>query len=448
MSVIALGSVLAPAAHWRHREMDAPSSSLRGALAFAGGEMTAGALAAKAMAAVIGGGGLASAGGAAAGRVLDFRRRGAPPRRRRRSPLLALGKPLGIAAVAVALPLALGLWLLTSRQFQLRTIVVGGMPAAPGAQPMPAPSTAPAVGAAGLFAREPAAVSAVQTPQAGPLPPGTAARVPAAWVRQTLEPLVGRNLLRLPLSEVRLRLAANPWIASAEVAKELPDRLRVTVAERQPAVLLRIGEALLYADAAGRPIAPVGSPSSPEELRKQGLLVLSLPPQLTRSSAAPLPPSAPESSGYPASPAASSAPSSPGAPASPAIDDGLTPSARAGIAGALRLAAQLRLLRPGWTPSLSQIDVVDEDDFQLRVLGLPCPLLVRGSRLADNLIRFEQLLPELRRRYPALAAVDLRYSRRIVVQPAPAPAAAAAAVKPPAHSPPPPAAGSRSSETL
>ncbi|HXO42891.1 MAG TPA: hypothetical protein VN999_15690, partial [Thermoanaerobaculia bacterium] len=46
----------------------------------------------------------------------------------------------------------------------------------------------------------------------------------------------------------------------------------------------------------------------------------------------------------------------------------------------------------------------------------PCPLLVRGSRLADNLVRFEQLLPELRRRYPALATVDLRFSRRIVVQ--------------------------------
>jgi hypothetical protein len=423
---------------------DAPSPSLRTSFFLGGGEMTAGALAVKAMAAVIGGGGLATAGGAAAaaGRVLDFRRRGAPPRRRRRSPLLALGKPLGIAAVTVALPLALGLWLLTSHQFQLRTIIVSGASAAPGAQPAPAQPPVRAIEAAGPLAKEPAAVSAVQAPPAGPPPAGTAARVPAAWVRQALAPLVGRNLLRLPLSEVRLRLAANPWIAAAEVAKELPDRLRVTVAERQPAVLLRIGEALLYADAAGRPIAPVGSPSSPAELRKQGLLVVSLPPQLTKPSPGP-PMLAPPPAQAP--PGAAAAPAS---PAAPEIDNGLTPAARAGVAGALRLAAQLRLLRPGWTPSLSQIDVVDEDDFQLRVPGLPCPLLVRGSRLADNLSRFEQLLPELRRRYPALAAVDLRYSRRIVVQPAPAPAAAVAAVKPPAHSPPPPTAGSRSAETL
>jgi cell division septal protein FtsQ len=271
-----------------------------------------------------------------AARPLDFRRRGAPPRRRRRSPLLALAKPLGIAALTVALPLALGGWLLTSRQFQLHGIDVG---------------------------REPA-------------PWAAAARVPAPWVRQALAPLLGRNLLRLPLAEVRQRLAANPWIAAAEVAKELPDRLRVTVAERRPAVLLRSasgagGDALLYADAAGRPIAAVGSPAEAAAARRRGLLVVGLP----RFAAA------------------------------------------TAVAGALRLAAQLRRLRPGWT-ALSQIDVVDEDDYQLRVEGLPCPLLVRGSRLADNLVRFDQLLPELRRRYPALAAVDLRFSRRIVIQPA------------------------------
>ena len=318
------------------------------------------------------------------GRPLDFRRRGAPPRRRRRSPLLALAKPLGIAALTVALPLSLGAWLLTSRQFQLHGIDVG---------------------------REPA-------------PWAAAARVPAPWVRQALAPLLGRNLLRLPLAEVRQRLAANPWIAAAEVAKELPDRLQVTVAERRPAVLLRGGagaghDALLYADAAGRPIAAVGSPAEEEAARRRGLLVVGLP-RLAAATA---------------------------------------------VAGALRLADQLRRLRPGWTAALSQIDVVDEDDYQLRVEGLPCPLLVRGSRLADNLVRFDQLLPELRRRYPALAAVDLRFSRRIVIQPAavqparparPAPPVQAARPAPPAPpapaaakpAPSPGAAASRGSDTF
>jgi POTRA domain-containing FtsQ-type protein len=329
----------------------------------------------------VGGGAVARVAGslAAAG---GFRRRGAPPRRRRRSPLLTLAKPLGIAALTVALPLALGAWLLTSRQFQLHGIDVG---------------------------REPA-------------PWAAAARVPAPWVRQALAPLLGRNLLRLPLAEVRQRLAANPWIAAAEVAKELPDRLRVTVAERRPAVLLRsarVGglgaagaghDALLYADAAGRPIAAVGSPAEEAAARRRGLLVVGLPRFAAAADAAPA------ASGTPPPPLPPSllAPSLLAPPGS----DAMPAAASTAVAGALRLAAQLRRLRPGWTAALSQIDVVDEDDYQLRVEGLPCPLLVRGSRLADNLVRFEQLLPELRRRYPALAAVDLRFSRRIVIQPA------------------------------
>jgi hypothetical protein len=132
----------------------------------------------------------------------------------------------------------------------------------------------------------------------------------------------------------------------------------------------------------------------------------------------------------------------------PPGSDAMPAAAATAVAGALRLADQLRRLRPGWTAALSQIDVVDEDDYQLRVEGLPCPLLVRGSRLADNLVRFEQLLPELRRRYPALAAVDLRFSRRIVIQPAqgapPTQAVKAAQPQPPAPAvkpvPPAPAA--------
>jgi hypothetical protein len=328
---------------------------------------SAGGFAALASAALPAAGGLA-AGAAGGSRALDFRRRGAPPRRRRRSLLLALARPLGVALLTVALPLGLCTWLLTSQRFQLRDVSVNRR-----------------AETAGAFAHQ-------------------AERVPAGWVRRELAPLAGRNLLRLPLAEVRQRLAANPWIAAADVAKQLPDRLRVTVLERRPAVLLRSGEALLFADAAGRPIAPVGSPAEEAAARRQGLLVVAFPPRL-----APVLPALPDGQGAPAGEAAS------------------------GIAGALLLSAQLRQLRPGWRPAVSQIDVVDEDDYQLHAAGLPCPLLVRGSRLAGNLVRFEQLLPELKRRYPALAGVDLRFSRRIVVQPAsPAPPPPRPQARPPA----------------
>ena len=316
------------------------------------------------------GGALAGGGLEGAGRVLDFRRRGAPPRRRRRNPLLALVRPLGVAVTAVALPLALAGWVLTSPRFQLRHVEVVAAAAAPAAA----------------------------------APPRPAGRVPAAWVQQALAPLAGRNLLRLPLAEVRQRLAANPWIAAVDVAKQLPDRLRVRIAERRPAVLLRSGEALLYADAAGRPIAPVESPAAAAAARRQELLVVTLPPPFAGTA----PPLGPQPPGDGA----------PGTAAATAATAAGEREGEARIAGALLLAARLRELRPAWSRSLSRIDVVDEDDYQLHVEGLPCPLLVRGSHLAGNLGRLEQLLPELRRRYPALASVDLRFSRRIVIQPA------------------------------
>jgi cell division septal protein FtsQ len=297
-----------------------------------------------------GGGGLAGGVLEGAGRVLDFRRRGAPPRRRRRNPLLALARPLGVALAAVALPLALAVWVLTSPRFELRRVEV----------------------------------IAATSSRAAAAP---ADRVPAGWVQQSLAPLTGRNLLRLPLAEVRQRLAANPWIVAVDVAKQLPDRLRVSVAQRRPAVLLRSGGTLLYADAAGRAIAPVASPMEAAAAGRQGLLLVTVP-----------------------------------VAGSGLADDRAAAEQTAAVAGALQLAARLRELRPAWTGELSQIDVVDEDDYRLHVAGLPCPLLVRGSQLAGNLERFAQLLPELRRRYPALAAIDLRFSRRIVVQPATRPA--------------------------
>ncbi len=337
--------------------------------ALAAGAMAGGGVSAAALA--------APAGGA---RVLDFRRRAVPPRRRRRSLALVLIKPLGLAVLTVALPLSFGSWLLASRRFQLRGITVRHRPA-------PAPALMPGSGAP---------------------------RVGDAWVTAALAPLSGRNLLRLPLAEVRQRLAGNPWIATADLAKQLPDHLVVTIAERQPAVLLRSDGRLLFADAAGHPIAPVASAAEEADARRRGLLLVSFAAYAFGARQ--------QTSGGGGADAGSGGSSA--AAGLPAL--GLTAAGGAaladerGIAGALRLADQLRRLRPDWTPALSQIDVIDEEDYRLRIDGLPCPLLVRGSRLAENLSRFEQLLPELTRRYAALAGVDLRFSRRIVVQPAPA----------------------------
>jgi cell division septal protein FtsQ len=257
----------------------------------------------------------------------DFRRRGTPPRRRRKNILVALLRPLTVAVVVVALPSGLVLWVLTAPLFRLRTVEVGG--------------------------------------------PGR--RVAAAWVRQVLAPLQGRNLVRLSLADATARLQSNPWIEKVEIEKELPAALRVKLAERRPVALLLSGQTLAYADTAGRPIAPVATPAEREEAHKAGLLVVSF--------------------------------------AREPHPDGV------GVAAALKVAAELGRVQPDWAAKLAQIEVLGEEDFRLRTDALPFPLLVTAGQVGPKVQRLVELLPELTQRYSRIEAVDLRFSRRIVVQP-------------------------------
>jgi cell division septal protein FtsQ len=278
---------------------------------------------------------LAGLPGPSGGRVLefrhdvrqDFRRRGTPPRRRRKSLLLALLRPLTVAVVVVALPSGLVLWVLTAPLFRLRTVEVGG--------------------------------------------PGR--RVGAAWVRQVLAPLQGKNLVRLSLADATARLQSNPWIEKVEIEKQLPAALRVKLAERRPVALLLSGQNLAYADTAGRPIAPVATPAELEEARKGGLLVVSFVRE-------------PHPAGV-------------------------------GVAAALKVAAELGRVQPDWAAKLAQIEVLGEEDFRLHTDALPFPLLVTAGQVGPKVQRLVELLPELTQRYTRIEAVDLRFSRRIVVQP-------------------------------
>lgn len=323
-------------------------------------------------------GGVGAASGGASGRVLDFRRRPTPPRRRRQSVLAALLRPFATAFLVVAVPLAAGAWVLGSPRFALREVAVEGSD-----------------------------------------------RIPAAWVRNAVAPLVGRNLVALPLDAVTDRLERHPWIASLAVEKELPDRLRIAVTERKPVALLAVGgiggsggsgaiggrgaidgrrgpgaaEALAYADMTGRRIAPVAPGDD-----TAGLLVVQL--------------------------------SEPGAvseAAGTAVRRTGQPSAGGGVARALAVAGELGRVNPTWAAGLTRVEVLSEEDFRLETRALPFPLLVRRGQVVEKVRRLEALLPELGRRYARLDGVDLRFSRRIVVQPA----APSSGVEPPASSGPP-----------
>lgn len=276
--------------------------------------------------------------------VIPFRRSQGPPRRKRRSLWRKLMRPLGSALAILGLPLGGGLWVATAPQFALKEIAIEG-----------------------------------------------AGRVSEAWIRSRLAPLKGRNLPLLPLSAAAERLSAHPWVESLEIAKELPGRLRVRVAEKKPAVFLRSGGRLFWADAAGKAIAPLSAKEAAEEIARERALA--------------------ESS------IGAGGPGGPGAPGGFLVVSFATP-VKNGVARALGVAAELGKANPDWAARLTEIQVLGEEDFRLRIGVLPFPVLVRDGDVIDKVHRLEALLPRLSERYPTLAAVDLRFSHRIVVQPA------------------------------
>ena len=193
-------------------------------------------------------------------------------------------------------------------------------------------------------------------------------RVPEAWVEKALRPLVERHLLWLSLAAVERRLTVHPWVATVEMRKQLPDRLHVEIVERRPAALLRRDGELFYLDSEGEIIAPFES-NRPED-GEADLLVLS---------------------------AAS--------------------GARVAPLDALDLAAELARVERAWAEGLAQVEFLGEGGFRLDTATLPFPLLVEAGTVAASGRHLRRLLPDILRRYDRVAAVDLRFDRRIVIQP-------------------------------
>ncbi len=268
-------------------------------------------------------------------RVLAFRPRGSADRNRdvplrrhrgprirhsRRPPLVRLARTFLVAAAVVGLPLASVLWVGRSPVFALRELDVQS----------------------------------------------DGARVSEAWVRRTLEPALGWNLPRLPLDWVGAALRRHPWVETAALTKELPDRLRVRVTEKREVALERGEDAYRYLDARGEPIVAFDPADEGDAV------------DLPLVSAA-----------------------------SPELD----------LRPALELGHEIAEVAPRWAAGLSEIEVLGERDFRVWSDALPFPLLVRSGTLAAKVSRLEELLPEIRRRYHGVEAVDLRFARRIILQP-------------------------------
>ena len=246
-----------------------------------------------------------------------------PPvvRKHRRRRALGLLKLLAQALTIVGLPTAIGVWALTTPQLAVRQLHIS-------------PSE----------------------------------RIPAPWIEGRLEPYRGRNLLRLPLADVRQQLEGHPWLDSVSLRKRLPDGLEVAIVEKVPvAVLETDGPSPAFVDAHGGIIAPVDA--------------------------------ATETAGLPLIRAAT-----------------VTPR---GLAGAIAAAGEFDELGAAWGGQLESIEVLGPEDFRLVARGLPFPLLVRRGSLGEKHEIVRRLVPEIVSRIGPVAAVDLRFAQRIVLQPEP-----------------------------
>lgn len=55
----------------------------------------------------------------------------------------------------------------------------------------------------------------------------------------------GKNILSINLAKVRKQLMANPWIIEAEVSRELPDKIHISIKEHIPYAILDLGRKFL-----------------------------------------------------------------------------------------------------------------------------------------------------------------------------------------------------------
>jgi cell division protein FtsQ len=70
-------------------------------------------------------------------------------------------------------------------------------------------------------------------------------------VRHVFDADFGRGILRVPLAERRRRLLAIDWVEDASVSRVWPDRLVVSIRERNPVAFVFLGSSVVLIDAEG-----------------------------------------------------------------------------------------------------------------------------------------------------------------------------------------------------
>jgi cell division protein FtsQ len=190
-------------------------------------------------------------------------------------------------------------------------------------------------------------------------------RVDDRWVESRLRAFLGRPLLGISLAEVQGALAGNRWIAGVKISKSVPDGLVVQVVEKNPRALWVQGGELLFVDGLGEVIDGY----SPE-VGVGSLLILEW------SGEAPVP-----------------------------------------VERAEALMTELSQGRPQLAAGAFTLEILAGDDFRLYTESLPFPVLLTAGQVSTGLERLELAREELRRLGVRAAEMDLRFPRRVIVQP-------------------------------
>jgi cell division protein FtsQ len=198
-------------------------------------------------------------------------------------------------------------------------------------------------------------------------------RLSTGEVLALVDGLRGESILTVDLDDWQARLMASPWVEEASLHRVLPSRVDITLRERRPIGLARLGAALYLIDGVGVVIDEYGPNYADLDL-----------PLIDGLAAVP----------------------SHGASA---VDE-----SRARLAAKLIAALEPR---PDLSTRVSQIDVSDAHDAVVILEGDTVMLRLGDDDFAQRIQGYLDLAPTLRERIAEIDYVDLRFDERLYVRP-------------------------------
>jgi cell division protein FtsQ len=207
-------------------------------------------------------------------------------------------------------------------------------------------------------------------------------RLSTGEVLSLVDELRGQNILTVRIGEWRQRVLTSPWVEDAAIRRVLPSTLEISVKERRPMGVGRLGTALYLVDPHGVIVDEYGPNYADIDL-----------PIIDGLSAPP-----PRASG---------------------VIDGDRAAFAARVLGALAA-------RPELVKRVSQLDVSDVHNAVVILDGDTALLRLGESAFAERLQQYVDLAPALRERVATIDYVDLRFDERLYVRPVGRPSGAPA----------------------